>query len=221
MLVAHLDTVDVVGMEDPFRPRIEEGRLYGRGAYDMKGGLVAAMLAAAAAAERRLRGDVMLCAVCDEEYESVGVQALLRDHRADGAVVTEPTEMKVAIAHKGFDWFTIEVEGKAAHGSRPHLGVDAIVKMGGVLGELQALDRRLRTGPGHRLLGTGNIHASLIRGGQELSSIPASCTLDVERRSVPGEGPEQTSSEISAILERLAAADPDFRATHTRLLHRD
>ena len=221
MLVAHLDTVDVVGMEDPFRPRIEEGRLYGRGAYDMKGGLVAAMLAAAAAAERRLRGDVMLCAVCDEEYESVGVQALLRDHRADGAVVTEPTEMKVAIAHKGFDWFTIEVEGKAAHGSRPHLGVDAIVKMGGVLGELQALDRRLRTGPGHRLLGTGNIHASLIRGGQELSSIPASCTLDVERRSVPGEGPGETSAEIAGILERLRAADPDFKARHRHLLHRD
>ena len=221
MLVAHLDTVDVTGMEDPFRGVRENGRLYGRGAYDMKGGLTAAMLATAAAAERRLRGDVMLCAVCDEEYESLGVQALLREHRADAAVVTEPTEMKVAIAHKGFDWFAIEVEGKAAHGSRPHLGVDAIVKMGAVLRHLEALDRRLRSGPANPLLGTGNIHASLIRGGQELSSIPASCTLQVERRSVPGEGPETTSSEIASILEGLAAADADFRATHTRLLHRD
>jgi acetylornithine deacetylase len=187
----------------------------------MKGGLAAALLAAAAIAPDGLRGDVMVAAVCDEEYESLGVQALVEEYTADGAVVTEPTEMKIAVAHKGFDWFTVEVTGKAAHGSRPHLGVDAIVKMGGVLRELEALDRRLRSGPGHALLGTGNLHASLIRGGQELSSIPASSTLDVERRSVPGEGPERTSAEIAEMLAGLAAGDPDFKASHRLLLHRD
>jgi acetylornithine deacetylase len=221
MLVAHLDTVDVVGMSGPFQAVVENGRLYGRGAYDMKGGLAAALLAASAVAADRLRGDVIVAAVCDEEYESLGVQALVDVYTADAAVVTEPTEMKIAIAHKGFDWFTVEVTGKAAHGSLPHLGVDAIVKTGGVLLELEALERRLRSGPGHPLLGTGTIHASLIRGGQELSSIPASCTLEIERRSIPGEGPERTSGEIHEMLTRLAAADSDFKATHRLLLHRD
>jgi acetylornithine deacetylase len=221
MLVAHLDTVDVVGMEAPFRPVVEGGRLYGRGAYDMKGGLAAALLAAAAVAGDGLAGEVIVAAVCDEEYESIGVQALVERFTADAAIVTEPTEMKIAIAHKGFDWFRIDVTGKAAHGSRPHLGVDAIVKMGGVLGELERLDGQLRSGPGHALLGTGNVHASLIHGGQELSSIPAQCTLEIERRSVPGEGPEKTSAEIAALLSGLAAHDPDFRATHRLLVHRD
>jgi acetylornithine deacetylase len=221
MLVAHLDTVDVVGMKSPFQPVVENGRLYGRGAYDMKGGLAAALLAAAAIAGDALRGDVVVAAVCDEEYASIGVQALVQAYTADAAVVTEPTEMKVAIAHKGFDWFRIEVVGKAAHGSRPQLGVDAIMKMGRVLSELEALDRDLRSGPGHALLGTGNVHASLIQGGQELSSIPAHCALEIERRSVPGEGPEQTSAEIAELLSRLAAADADFRAAHDLLLHRD
>jgi acetylornithine deacetylase len=127
MLVAHLDTVDVTGMSDPFRPVVEGDRMFGRGAYDMKGGLAAALLAGAAVAGDGLRGDVIVAGVCDEEYESLGVQSLVETYRADGAVVTEPTEMQIAVAHKGFDWFEIEVEGKAAHGSRPHLGVDAIV----------------------------------------------------------------------------------------------
>jgi acetylornithine deacetylase/succinyl-diaminopimelate desuccinylase-like protein len=142
-------------------------------------------------------------------------------YRADGAVVTEPTEMQVAVAHKGFDWFEVEVEGKAAHGSRPNLGVDAIVKMAGVLRELDRLDGRLREAPRHPLLGSGNVHASLIRGGQALSSIPRSCTLAIERRTVPGEGLEQTGLEIGELLDRLSGADPDFKAAHRLLLHRE
>jgi acetylornithine deacetylase len=221
LLVAHLDTVGVTGMRDPFRPFIERGRMFGRGAYDMKAGLAAAMLAGAAVAEDRLRGDVIVAAVCDEEYESLGVQALVETHRADGAVVTEPTEMQVAVAHKGFDWFEVEVEGRAAHGSRPHLGVDAIVKMGAVLHELERLNARLRNSARHPLLGGGNVHASLIRGGQDLASIPGSCTLALERRTVPGEGQDHTGSELRELLELVSMADPEFRAMHRLLLHRE
>ena len=148
LLNAHLDTVGVGGMEAPFEPRLEDGRLYGRGAYDMKGAL-AAILDAAARVED-LRGDVIVTAVADEELASIGTTAVLERVRADAAIVVEPTELKLAVAHKGFVGFEIETHGVAAHGSRPHLGVDAIAKMGPVLVALKQLDERLQAGPAAR-----------------------------------------------------------------------
>ena len=139
LLNAHLDTVGVAGMDAPFEPRIEDGRLYGRGAYDMKGAL-AAILDAAAKVED-LRGDVIVTAVADEELASIGTSAVLERVRADAAIVVEPTELELAVAHKGFVGFEIETHGVAAHGSRPHLGVDAIAKMGPVLVALKAARR--------------------------------------------------------------------------------
>ena len=213
LLNAHMDTVGVTGMQRPHDPYIENNRLFGRGAYDMKGGLAAIMAAGAAAKQLGLRGDVIITAVVDEEYASIGTSSIVKQWRSDAAIVTEPTELNVCIAHKGFAWFTIETEGVAAHGSRPDLGVDAIVKMGKVLLGLEELGQSLRSAPSHRLLGSGSIHASLIRGGQELSSYPARCSLDVERRTLPGETLQQVETEILAILSRIAAADPAFRAT--------
>jgi acetylornithine deacetylase len=213
LLNAHMDTVGVAGMDDPFSGRIEDGRLYGRGAYDMKAGLAASMLAAARAVPMGLRGDVIVTAVADEEVASIGTEAIAAAWRADAAIVTEPTEEKLAIAHKGFVTIELETEGRAAHGSRPDLGVDAIARMGHVLVRLEELDETLRSGPAHPLLGTGSLHASIVSGGQEYSSYPASCLLQAERRIVPGETVEQVAQEVRDLLGDLpgAARTPFFR----------
>ena len=212
MLNAHMDTVGVEGMDRPHEPRIEGDRLYGRGAYDMKSGLAAILLTGARAAKAGLPGDVIVTAVADEEVASLGTEAVLRRWRADAAIVTEPTELDVCIAHKGFVWAEIETHGRAAHGSRPELGVDAIVKMGPVLTALEALDQRLRAHPTHPLLKSGSVHASIISGGQELSSYPASCKVLLERRTIPGEGPETVRRE----LEAIAGGDATYHVGFSR-----
>jgi acetylornithine deacetylase len=212
LLNAHLDTVAAGGMERPFMPDIREGRLYGRGAYDMKASLAAIMLVGRAATGLDLGGDVIVTAVADEEYASVGTQAIVARYRADAAIVAEPTDLELCVAHKGFVWLEVEARGVAAHGSLPEEGVDAIAKMGRVLVGLDELDRRLRAGVGHSLLGTGSIHASLIAGGTELSTYPDSCRLHVERRTVPGEAATLVQEQLQAILDEIAANDPSFRA---------
>lgn len=213
MLNAHMDTVGVAGMERPHDPYIEDNRLYGRGAFDMKGGLAAIMAAGAAAKQRGLRGDVIVTAVVDEEYASIGTASIVKRWKADAAIVTEPTDLHICTAHKGFAWFSVETQGIAAHGSRPDLGVDAIVKMGKVLMGLEELDLSLHSAAAHRLVGSGSVHASLIAGGQELSSYPERCSLSIERRTIPGETMQQVEAEIPAIFSRIAAHDPAFRAT--------
>src|SRR5215210_6431074 len=171
LLCAHTDTVGVEGMADPHTPRLEGDRLHGRGAYDMKAGLASALLAARELARAGLAGDVVVAAVADEEHASLGVQEVLGAVPADAAIVTEPTELELIVAHKGFVWAEIEVTGRAAHGSRPHLGVDAIVKAGPILTALGELDVKLGERV-HPLLGRGAVHASLIAGGEEMSSYP-------------------------------------------------
>jgi acetylornithine deacetylase/succinyl-diaminopimelate desuccinylase-like protein len=203
MLNAHTDTVGVSGMDDPFSGRIDGDRLYGRGAHDMKGSLAACLLVAERASRLGLRGDVVVTAVCDEELESIGTEAVVARRTADAAIVTEPTDERLAVAHKGFAGFEIEVEGVAAHGSRPDVGVDAIVRMGQVLARLEALCRELEDRAPHPLLGTGSAHASVIEGGQEYSSYPASCRLVGERRSLPGETLDLIEGEVRALLGSL------------------
>src|SRR4051794_13075608 len=199
MLCAHLDTVGAEGMAAPFAPRVEGRRLYGRGAYDMKGALAACMAAGAAAAGAGFAGDVLVAAVSDEEYASVGCRSVAERFaaRVDAAIVTEPTALDACVAHRGFAWAEIETRGRAAHGSRPDLGADAIVHMGAVLAELAALARRLAEREPHPLLGRGSVHASLIEGGQELSSYPERCTLAIERRSLPGEDDAPLAAELA------------------------
>ncbi|HEY0606637.1 MAG TPA: ArgE/DapE family deacylase [Herpetosiphonaceae bacterium] len=213
MLNAHVDTVGVAGMEQPHTPRIEGNRLYGRGAYDMKGGLAAIMIAGAEATKHDLRGDVIVTAVADEEYASLGTESIVKRWRADAAIVTEPTQLQICLAHKGFTWLEIETRGVAAHGSKPDLGVDAIAKMGQVLVGLEALDRSLRSESSHPLLHSGSLHASLISGGQELSSYPERCTLMVERRTIPGETQAIVEAQIKELLVENAARDAGFQAT--------
>ena len=220
MLCGHTDTVGVDGMVDPFLPRVEGDRLYGRGAQDMKGGVAAMIAAAGVLAPSWTRGRLIVAAVVDEEHGSVGAEALVREWRADAAIITEPTDLKVAIAHKGFAWFEIATHGRAAHGSRPADGRDAIVRMGRVLNALERLDRDLQLRPAGGLEGTGSLHASIIAGGRELSSYPNLCTLQMERRTVAGEDAETTTREINAILRQLERDDPEFEADARLIAHR-
>src|SRR5256714_111306 len=187
MLNAHMDTVGAGGMSDAFSPRVEEERIYGRGAYDMKASLAAIMLTARSARELKLKGDLIITAVADEEVASLGTSAVLEQFHADAAIVTEPTELRLCLAHKGFVWLEVETTGVAAHGSRADIGVDAIANMGRILTGVIELNERLRAGARHPLLGTGSIHASLIEGGQEMSTYPARCVAKLERRTIPGE----------------------------------
>jgi acetylornithine deacetylase len=219
LLCGHLDTVSVEGMREP-GPRIDGDRLYGRGAYDMKAGVAAALIACREAATRDLAGDVIAAAVADEEHASLGVQEVLETVRADAAIVTEPTELELVVAHQGFVWSEIEVRGRAAHGSRPHLGVDAIVKSGPILTALGALDAELdaRT---HPLLGRGSVHASVVHGGEELSSYPARCVVGLERRTLPGESAAVVEAELAALLGACRHADPELHAEARTLLVRE
>jgi acetylornithine deacetylase len=219
LLCAHLDTVGTGDMVDPTTPRVEGDRLYGRGAYDMKAGLAASLIACREAQRRGLPGEVLVAAVADEENASLGVRSVLPMLQADAAIVTEPTELVVGIAHKGFVWTEIAVTGVAAHGSRPHLGVDAIVKTGPVLVALDELGRTL-AGREHALLGPGVVHAGLIAGGRETSSIPERCVLTVERRTLPGETVDDVEAEVEHLLDGCRAADPALVADSRTLLHR-
>jgi acetylornithine deacetylase len=219
LLCGHLDTVGVEGMHER-GPRLHGDRLHGRGAYDMKAGVAAALIACREAAGLGLAGDVLVAAVADEEHASLGVQEVLTTVGADAAIVTEPTELALVVAHKGFVWAEIEVAGRAAHGSRPHLGVDAVVKAGPILTALGALDERLgaRT---HPLLGRGSVHASTIRGGEELSSYPARCVVGLERRTLPGESAADVERELAALLGACRRVDPELRAETRTLLVRE
>src|SRR5205807_9264448 len=173
--------------------------VYGRGAYDMKASLAAIMATASKVRSLKLKGDLIITAVADEEAASFGTFAVLEKFRADFGIVTEPTELKLCLAHKGFVWLEVETTGVAAHGSRADLGVDAITHMGRILTGVQDLSERLRRGPRHGLLGTGSIHASLIEGGQEMSTYPARCVAKLERRTVPGEDGATVLREIEAL----------------------
>jgi acetylornithine deacetylase len=178
--------------------------MYGRGAYDMKASLAAIMLVGAEATARELAGDVIVTAVVDEETASIGTEAIAASLTADAAIVAEPTELAVAIAHRGFVWIELEVRGVAAHGALPELGVDAIARMGRVLTGLEELDRDLREERGrHPLLGTGSLHASLIEGGEGISTYPDRCVLQAERRTLPGETPADIEAEARELLGDL------------------
>jgi acetylornithine deacetylase len=223
MLNGHADTVDVGAMAAPFSGDIKEGRLYGRGAFDMKGGLAAMMGAVKALADagRPHGGEVLLAAVADEEYASLGTEDLLTRYHPDGAIVTEPTALDICLAHKGFAWFEVTTRGRAAHGSRFDLGVDANMRMGRVLAGLDTLEQDLRSCPPHPLVGPPSLHAATLAGGSGLSTYAASCRLQIERRTIPGERGQDAAEEIREILRRQIARDPAFEADLEVLLVRE
>jgi acetylornithine deacetylase len=213
MLNAHLDTVGVAGMPDPFSGELRSGRVYGRGAYDMKGSLAACIAAARELTTTPLQGDLIVAAVADEEYGSLGTTDLIsRLPKIDAAIVTEPTTLEICLAHKGYLWMEVAVTGRAAHGSKFESGIDANLKMGRFLHALEALEKDLRVRNPHPLVGPPSLHAALLEGGTGLSTYAAISKVQIERRTVPGETEAQAVAEIQAILDRLSASDPDFHA---------
>ena len=221
MLNAHTDTVGVEDMEAPFSAELRDGRVYGRGAYDMKGGLAACIEAAKALARAGapFPGELVVAAVADEEHSSVGTADVLTEYSADAAVVTEPTGLELCTAHKGFAWMEVRTEGRAAHGSQFEVGRDANMRMGRVLSRLEELEREVRSRDPHPLLGPPSLHAPLLRGGTGISTYADRCTLRIERRTVPGETGEQVAGEVEAILDDLREAS-DFEASLETLLVR-
>ena len=201
MLNGHIDTVGVGAMPNPLAAALHNGRITGRGSYDMKASVAACMAAMHALADSPPRGDVYLAAVADEEYGSLGTMEVLEHIRTDAAIVTEPSALNVCLAHKGYLWIEVETAGRAAHGSRFDLGIDANMKMGRFLAKLDSLERELRARPPHALVGPPSLHAAMLEGGTGLSTYAASCKLKIERRLIPGETAEQAIAEIASIAD--------------------
>ncbi len=216
MLNAHTDTVSAKGMEKPFEPIIKGDKMYGRGAYDMKGGLVSSIMSVYSIVKSniKLKGDIVLALVADEEYVSLGTEELLKEYTADSAIICEPTDSNIVIAHKGFAWINIDIKGVAAHGSRPMEGVDAIVKAGKVLVELEKLQTVEFQKIVHPLLGSPSIHASTIEGGLGPSTYPDHCRIMVERRTLPNENIEDIHEELTHLLTQIKSNDEKFSATY-------
>jgi acetylornithine deacetylase len=199
---AHTDTVGGGAMVAPFHPRQVGGKLFGRGAIDMKASLAAMIAAAQAIAEQdvRLAGDLVVAAVADEEWGSAGTEALLREVKTDAAIVTEPTDLQICRAHRGYIHFRVETIGRAAHGSRYAEGIDANLHMGRVLWHLDYLEKELRAREPVPLVGVPSLHAAILRGGSEMSIYAARCELNIERRTTPGEDPRVVRQELTRIL---------------------
>jgi len=215
MLNGHTDTVSADSMEmDPFAAEENDGKIYGRGALDMKAGVAALITAVQSiiTAGIKLQGDVILTLVADEEYASIGTETVVNEYTADAAIICEPTDLDIVIAHKGFAWTKIEIFGHAAHGSLPHIGVDAIVKAGKVLAAVDELGQTSLKKKTHPLLGSASIHASLIEGGTELSTYPDYCKIELERRNLPGEDRKQVTEEMQALLDNIRRQDNQFKA---------
>jgi acetylornithine deacetylase len=214
---------DVVGADpDGFRPRVAEGRVWGRGALDMKGGIAAAVVAVERlAAGPPLAGDVLLALCMDEEWHSAGAEALVTRHRADAAILTEPTGLDVVTSHGGFAWYDLVSEGVEAAGDDTARGVDAISLFGPSIAAVADLDRQLAAAANSGTGPRGSIHASVVQGGETYPSYPGSCRLSVERCLLLGETVDCADAEANALLAASERADPRFRGSWSRVVGRD
>lgn len=215
ILNGHLDTVGVGGMTvPPFEAEVRGGRLWGRGACDMKGGVASLLSASAALSRGEIPGRLVVALTCDEEHASLGMAALVDSGvRADAAVVCEPTSLAVMPAHKGFVWLEAEFQGHAAHGSRPEEGLDAIEHAARYMVALDSLRDAISARDPHPLLGHGSFHAGTIEGGSAPSVYPERCKLVIERRTLPGESADDVVAEFRAVLTDLTGPGGEARIT--------
>lgn len=211
---AHMDTVSVKGMTiDPFDPVIRDGKLHGRGSVDDKAGLAAMMHAVADihASGEPPPCEIWLVAVVDEEFSFRGVVKLCENLKADAAVVAEPTEFKCVIASKGVLRWRIRTKGKAAHSSKPHLGINAITAMSRVVLSLQE-DHELLQSDAHPLLGPATCNVGVIQGGVQVNFVPDEAVIEIDRRLLPGEEVEPVLAHYQTLLDALMKERPDVIA---------
>jgi len=226
LLNGHIDTVGVEGMPSPFTLRQEGDRLYGRGAYDMKGSVAVMLALAGFWAQHPPERNVWLTFSCDEEDRSLGTEFLVKQWLPTlpalpgGAIFLEPTEENIGVAHKGFTWFEIEVLGKAAHGSRPEQGVDAILPLRAALDALERIRSELHSRPPDTLLGHATLHGGKIEGGTELSVVPAHAQLQWERRTLPDEKLEMVDAELGRVAQAVEQLPGGHRVKSRKIFMR-
>jgi acetylornithine deacetylase/succinyl-diaminopimelate desuccinylase family protein len=214
----HVDTVGVRNMTiDPFKPIVENGKLYGRGSCDMKAAIAAMMVMLKALKESNLspKGDLMISTVVGEEFDSVGANKLVEFHfsKTLGAVIVgEPTSLQLAIKHKGYINIVIETKGKAAHSSVPEKGIDAIEKMAKIITKLEEM-KVTASSKSSDLLGTPKMNTSMIVGGREWSVVPDKCVLKVKVRTVPEYGTGDVMKDLQKIIRDLSSKDPNMKAS--------
>lgn len=222
MLNGHLDTVGTRTFHgDAFAAEVRGETVVGRGSFDMKSGVAAILVAAARASAAGLAGDVIVALVADEEFGSLGTEEVLRSYHADAAIVAEPSSLELILAHRGFAWFELRLTGRAAHGSQPELGVDAIAHAGEVLRALDGLRATLDAATPHPMLGHGTVRVSTISGGTDAATVAADCTLTIERRTLPGEAPDAVEAELRELLAGVADRVRGFDFGLTRLVARE
>jgi acetylornithine deacetylase len=220
MLEAHQDTVPIDGMTiDPFGAEIRDGRMYGRGACDIKGGMAAMLAAVARLAQEKPRGRPTVLMVCtvNEEQGFTGAKAITKlwgeagsiiPRRPDAAIVAEPTSLDVVVAHKGCVRWECRVRGRAAHSSRPELGDNAIFKMARVLAVLQRYQREVAPTRGsHPRCGRPSLSVGTIAGGISVNTVPDECVVKIDRRLVPGEDPTAAMRHVTDYLAHDATID--------------
>jgi len=209
LLNGHLDTVGIDDMAEPFRLRQEGDRLYGRGAYDMKGSLAVMLLLAEYFTRHQPPVDILLTFVADEEDKSIGMEYLVEKWFPEisslpvGGLFLEPTEENIGVCHKGFNWYEIEVIGKAAHGSLPSEGIDAILPLRVALDEIDRIQSELLNREADPLLGHATLHSSIVEGGEGWSTIPSQSRLKWERRTLPGEAKESLRLELNRVIRAV------------------
>lgn len=213
---SHMDTVPLEGMEiEPLNPRVENGRMYGRGSCDTKAGLAAMLFALKTLKENELTpsASITLAATVDEEFSFGGVSHLVNSgFRADAAVVSEPTELDVIIAHKGCLRWRIAVKGRAAHSSKVHLGINAISHMARIIQAVEeVLEPRYQT-YSHPLLGNPTVNVGMIEGGVQVNTVPDYCVIGLDRRTLPGETRESVWREFEEVIETVRYRVPELNA---------
>ena len=221
LLEVHQDTVPTDNMTiDPFGANIDNGRLYGRGACDIKGGMAAmlAMFARLVREQPSRASNVILACTVDEEHTFLGIQRLVRDGlRADMAVVAEPTQLHIVNAHKGVARWYLETRGQACHSSTPEKGVNAIYQMARVLPAVEQFADWLRSSRADPHLGQPTLSVGRIEGGTSANTVPDRCRVEIDRRLIPGEDPLAAPGQLAAWLEKALQSEVDFSCSEPGL----
>jgi acetylornithine deacetylase len=226
LLNAHLDTVGVEGMENPFTLMKKKDRLYGRGAYDMKGSIAVMLLLGAYFTQHQPPMDIILTFVADEEDKSIGMEYFVKNWLPTvpgypvGGIFLEPTEEQIGVSHKGFIWYELEVIGKEAHGGRPDEGVDAILPLRAALEELSRIQFELKGVSPDPDLGHASLHAGIIEGGTGLTVIPPHSRIQWERRILPHEPNKHLKTELNRVVQAVRAVPGNHKVRGRELFAR-